>query len=227
MRLAAQRHNTLCRVAAHRIGGLRFADQPYVLRRSMMSLQVITLEALTEDEVRACAEYSASATLLHACTQGWETEFPDYVKLREFAATGAAPFSGHLDRAIQKFELAADGIVFSGHGRPFSLVGSLFGPPERFVGLGYRYLGYTSTSSERGVAEDILRPRATRGTPVLLELHLNKGQRILPIPAVVRVGEAEYVLGRGEEFRIVDAKFANVAEVQQNVLHLVLKKPDD
>jgi hypothetical protein len=189
-----------------------------------MSLNVISREPLTDDERRACAEYSASATFLHACAQGWEIELPNYGQLDEFVAQREGDLRRRLDSAIQKFELAADGTVFSGHGRPFSLVGCLFGQPGQFVGLRYRYPGYTSTSSERGVAEANLRPRATRGTPVLLEFHLKRGQRILPVPAVVRAGEAEYVLGRREQFNIVDAGTAIVEAVAEPVLHLVLEK---
>jgi ADP-ribosyltransferase exoenzyme len=144
-----------------------------------MPLTVIAHEALSGDERSALEEYSASAAFLHACAQGWERELEGYRDLQVFA-TGRARFLAlNLDSAIQKHELAENATVYSGHGRRFSVVGSLAGDPNRFVGLNYKYPGYISTSSVRRVAEDWLRARTTHGTPVLLELRLPRGQPIL------------------------------------------------
>lgn len=187
-------------------------------------MTIIRLEELTPAEIAACTEYYADATLLHACAQGWGGQFPDSQRLQAFLDR-CAPLVQALDRAIQKFEVSEDGVVFSGHGRGLSVIGSLYSASDRFIGLTYCYPGYTSTNADRGTAENFLRTRAAGArTPVLMEFRLRKGQRILPmsIATLGQGGEAEYLLGRAAEFQIVEADFVTIQDVDQNVLHLVL-----
>ena len=138
----------------------------------------------------------------------------------------AAQVATQLDSAIGKLELVDDGVLYSGHGRGFSVIGSLRGNPEQFVGLKYRYPGYISTSSDRGKAENFLRTRAGGGgTPVLLELRLIRGQHMLPMDVGTgQVGEAEYLLPKNLEFDIVDARWTRIDGVENNALHLVLQR---
>jgi ADP-ribosyltransferase exoenzyme len=190
-----------------------------------MSLTVKRLEELSKAERAACTEYYEDATLLHACTQGWSDAFNDSPRMQRIIGS-AAELVRRLDSAIQKFELTADAAVYSGHGQGFSVVGSLRGDPDRLIGLHYCYPGYVSTSLDRGKAENFLRTRAgSVGTPVLLELQLDRGQHILPMDAATRqVGEAEYLLGRCLEFEVTDAEFVQIDGVEKGALHLVLRR---
>lgn len=166
--------------------------------------------------------------MLHACAQGLSGDFPDSPRMQAMVAGRAAQLAIQLDSAIRKFALAARATVYSGHGRGFSVVGSLHGDPGKFVGLRYRYPGYISTSSDQGTAENFLRTRASPvGTPVLLDIKLQEGQNLLPIDVGTgQVGEAEYLLPKGLELEILEAKWANVDGVPQRVLHLTLGVPD-
>jgi hypothetical protein len=188
-----------------------------------MAIGIVPLEQLTEPERGACTDYYADATFLHACAQGWSGEFRDSPQFRSFVEK-CPQLVKHLDLAIQKFEMSADEIVFSGHGRGISVIGSLSGPPGAFIGLRYCYPGYTSTSEDRGIAENFLRAKASGAkTPVLMEFHLKKGQRILPVSMVTRQGgEVEYLLGRSVEFEIANADSVRIQGVDQDILHLVL-----
>lgn len=188
-----------------------------------MAMAIIQTEELTQAERAACTEYYADATFLHACAQGWSGEFSDSQRLQSFLDRCGAIVQG-LDRAIQKFEVSENSVVFSGQGRGLSVIGSLSGAPGRFIGLKYRYPGYTSTSADRGTAENFLRARAAGAqTPVLMEFRIRKGRRILPISIVTGQGaEAEYLMGRAAEFEIVGADFVTVQDVEQDALHLVL-----
>jgi hypothetical protein len=190
-----------------------------------MPIVVSRLSTLNEGERAACTEYRSDATLLHACTQGWSGEFNDSPRMQSMIKR-AAQLSGLLDSAIQKFALIGDGSVYSGHGRGFSVVGSLLGVPRTFIGLSYRYPGYISTSADRGTAENFLRTRAGKvGTPVLLQLTLKKGQRLLPMNiATEQDDEAEYLLERNLAFKVIDAEFAKIDGVDRCALHLVLQR---
>jgi hypothetical protein len=188
-----------------------------------MAIQVIKLADLTGTERQACTDYGSDATMLHACAQGWSEDFDDSLKMSSLVVK-ALELTRQLDSAIGKFELSGDATVYSGHGRGFSVVGSLLGDPDKFIGFKYRYPGYISTSADRGVAENFLRTRAgTVGTPVLLEFRLKSGQHILPMhAAITHVGEAEYVLGRSLKFEIIGAEYVRVPSVTRDVLHVTL-----
>jgi hypothetical protein len=189
------------------------------------SVAITRVEELTDAERTACTKYYKDATMLHACTQGWSSDFNDSERMRKMIGD-AAELVKHLDGAIQKFEFAGDSTLFSGHGRGFSVVGSMQGDPKRFIGMEYCYPGYISTSSDRGKAENFLRTRAGPvGTPVLLELLLERGQRCLPMDVVTgQVGEAEYLLGRCLKFEVIDAAFGRIDGVERNALHLRLRR---
>jgi ADP-ribosyltransferase exoenzyme len=188
-----------------------------------MTIVVRVVTPLTKAECDACSTYYQDAALLHACAQGWSANFYDSPRMQEIIRS-AADLTARLDSAIQKFELTENGIAYSGHGQGFSIVGSLRGNPQQFIGLKYCYPGYISTSSDRGKAENSVRTRAGPvGTPVLLELRLKHGQRVLHMDAATgQIGEAEYLLGRNLEFELIDAEFIKIDGVKSGVLHLVL-----
>jgi hypothetical protein len=189
-----------------------------------MPIVVRALAPLTDEERDACTNYYQDATLLHACTQGWSADFYDSPRMQKIIQS-AAELTERLNSAIQKFELTEDGIVYSGHGQGFPIVGSLQGDARRFIGLNYCYPGYISTSSDRGKAENFLRTRAGPvGTPTLLELRLKRGQRVLYMDAATgQVGEAEYLLGRRLKFEVIDAEWIKIDHVDRETLHLVLR----
>jgi len=184
---------------------------------------VESLAELTAEEREACTIYYQDATMLQACTQGLSGDFDDSPRMLAMIGR-AAQAALRLDRAIQKFALSAGATVYSGHGRGSSVVGSLRGNPQQFVGLGYRYPGYISTSWDRAKAENFLRTRASAvGTPVLLKIRLRQGQNLLPLDVGTgQLGEGEYLLPRTLEFTIIDVTWQNVDQVEQRVLRLTL-----
>jgi hypothetical protein len=187
-----------------------------------MAIAVKRVQSLTPEECEACGAYYADATFWHAMAQGWSV---NDLRLSPELFPKIGILSKHLDKAVQKFQLFAAGVVFSGHGRGISVVGSLGGPPDKFVGLKYCYPGYTSASSDRGTAENFLRTRAAGArTPILLEFRLKNGQAILPMDnATGQCGEGEYLLPRHLEFEISAAALVRIEGVTRDVLHLVLR----
>ncbi len=189
-----------------------------------MTLSFNKLASLTADEMSACGDYQGDATFFHACTQGWSGEFTDSQKFRSFLQRCSA-VCGYLDAAINKFEVKTSGVVYSGHGLGLSVLGSLVGQPEDYVGFSYSYPGFTSTSEDPRAAENFLRTRS-RGarTPVMLEIRLHSGQKALPFHQVTNsVGEAEVLLPRSAMFAVIEAKYIRVDDVKQDVLQLTLE----
>jgi hypothetical protein len=136
----------------------------------------------------------------------------------------AAGLAARIDASIDKFEVAAPGEVWFGSGGGHSCIGALGGPPERFVGLTYQYLGYTSTSIHRGVAEDFVRARASGFlSPVLLRITLVPGMRALPVDQVTgQFGEGEVLLARKALFTVTAASSVRIDDVDPDVLLLEL-----
>jgi hypothetical protein len=150
--------------------------------------QFAKIAELTEDEVAACTEYYRDATLLHAAALGWINMVDDSEVLRAFHLR-CGTLVRQLDQAIEKFRLYEDTTVYSGHGRGLSVVGALRGDAEQFRGLQYCYSGFTSTSLDRGVAENFLRTRSSGSQfPTLLEFRLRARENILPISEVTGQG---------------------------------------
>jgi hypothetical protein len=179
---------------------------------------------LTQQEIEAAVAYGVESKLFHACWQGRANEVcyhPDYLK---FANTYQA-ITGNLDTAIAKSILATSLTVFSGYPRGYSILGSLTGNVENFVGLCYQYPGFISTSQSKLIAEDkFLRVGAARGTrPTLLQFNLTEGESALDMNMVGHQGEIEYLLPRNQLFRIVGAEQIGVQDVEDAALHLVLR----
>jgi hypothetical protein len=129
-----------------------------------------------------------------------------------------------------RYETTSDATVYSGHGNGVGVVGALgHNDPERFLGLTWQYRGFTSTSSWKEKAEDFVRTRAkcTPDTPVLLELCLPAGFRLLPMEVLGpdSTHEAEFLISPNVPFKIVAASHVTVEDVQ-NVLHLKLRPPE-
>lgn len=188
-----------------------------------MSLRFSKRGECTEEERAAVTDYYAEATYFHACAQGWSGPLGDSPKLSAFMAR-AAGLAGRIDAAIEKFEVAEPGEVYFGSGSGYSCIGSLGGPPERFVGLTYQYLGYTSTSIHRSVAEDFVRARASGSlSPVLLQIILVPGMRALPVDQVTgQCGEGEVLLPRKSRLVIKAASSVRIDDVEPDVLLLEL-----
>jgi hypothetical protein len=188
-----------------------------------MSVATVQLAELTQQERDACTEYYADATFLHACSQGWSGAFPDSKKFEKFRE-GAKDLVAHLDKAIPKFQVSVGGIVFSGHGTGISVIGSLIGPAEQFVGFRCCYPGYVSSSVDRAAAESFLRTRSSGARmPVLMEIKLEKGDSALPMDrATGACGEAEYLLKRSIVFEVIAADLVRIQGVEQDVLQLGL-----
>ena len=145
------------------------------------------LESLTASEHKACAEYQADSTFLHATFQGWNNgQFTDSAALQRFNAKAAQIVNG-LTSAIQKFEITSQATLYSGRPRRNAVIGPLRADPRRFVGLRYRYPGFLATTDDRAAAENFLRTRSdARSAPVLLKVNLNMGQKGLPLEATNR-----------------------------------------
>lgn len=172
-------------------------------------------------EIAAAQAYRADSTFLHAHKQGWDgTVFrtPAYTSFLDTCG----PHQIALDSAILKNPLSADTVLWSGHGRGSGVVGALVGEPKQFVGLGYKYPGYISTSAAKQVALDTLVTRAKEySRPTLLELHLPLAFHALDMSLIPGGGhEFEYLIGRNEAFTIFDADLMRSGELDVLLLRL-------
>jgi hypothetical protein len=138
---------------------------------------------LTQSETDAAARFASDAGFLHAIHQGWQDELVGRSEYDQFRAgfskfrTEAKALRDDLDSAIGKSALEKAAVVYSGHGRGYSTLGSINGEPEKLVGLRYQYPGYISTSwNEVTAINSFLAKRQYKGSrPVLLELRIPKG----------------------------------------------------
>lgn len=178
----------------------------------------VRLAELTPEERAACDAYQKDATYFHACSQGWSGQFPDSPKFSDFLSR-CPDLARHLDTAINKCRVETAGIVYSGHGLGLSVLGSLLGEPDDYVGFRYSYAGYTSTSLDRAAAENFLRTRSSGSrTPILLAIHLTPPQNAL----LLGNHESEVLVPRGATFSITQASRIRVSGVSQDVLLLKL-----
>jgi hypothetical protein len=177
---------------------------------------------LTDAESEAVRAYASEAVFFHAIYQGWQDELAGLARFQQFRETAKAHRDG-IDSAIGKATLDSESRLYSGHGRGFAARGCLCGDPAKFVGLRYRYRGYTSTSSSEKVAiQSFLVKRACSGSaPTLLEFRLPKAFNVLQVPC--SSGEFEFLIGREREFVVIKASELPVREVPDPVLHLVLE----
>jgi hypothetical protein len=120
-----------------------------------------------------------------------------------------------------RYQLTRNATLYSGHGNRVGTVGALgANEVECFRNMTWKYSGFTSTSSQREVAETFALARRTQ--PVLLEFHLAPGFRLFPMDETGEGHEQEYLLPPSVPCVILEASNKRIREVD-NVLHLILQ----
>src|SRR5579862_1142768 len=154
---------------------MRGLTSPVKFGRHMTNAKLSS--SLTDEERAAGGTYGANSDFFHACWQGRQDDVCHHQAYDAFAKIYKAT-TRNLDSAIGKSVLQVGTELYSGHGRWYSIFGSLTGSPDRFVGLMYRYPGFISTSQSRLIAVDkFLRVRAASGSrPALLRFQMTAGQ---------------------------------------------------
>jgi len=170
------------------------ADAATTLQRKLNSL-----------EIHALSTYGTDSTFIHAVTQGWGMALGSDSNFKAFRDKCGSLIK-HLDNAIAASELTAQTKLYSAHGSGFGVRGSLVGDPSRFVGLGYRYPGFLSTSNSMDFCRRHLDTRRREESqPTILKLEMPKGFNAVELRHGNHFGEFELLLGRNQHYRIIDA----------------------
>lgn len=173
---------------------------------------------LTEEEYEALRDYGADSTYLHAVAQRREADLAHHPDYREEWRRVAKQIKA-LDSAISVSTLDANAVLYSAQPVGFSVRGSFLGDPAKYVGLIYRYPGFTSTSTQTSFRDDFLSKRRDAASrPATLELHLPAGWHAIDLHEGGHAGELEFLLARDVAYEVVNASY-----VDGEVLNLVLR----
>jgi hypothetical protein len=177
----------------------------------------------TDPEIAAARAYRSESGFFHlACEADHGMALSGFKPYQHFL------FSGKLaalkSATSSRYELTAEATVYSGHGNGSGAVGALgHSDFRRFVGLIWRYRGFTSTTASRLAGEGFVfdRAKSPLDTPVFLEFRLPAGFRLFPMATLGpdATHEAEFLISPGRPFEIVTASHVTIGSAQK-VLHL-------
>lgn len=183
-----------------------------------MKISASLARKLTDEERSALRHYGADSTYLHAVAQRREGDLAHHPLYKDEWTTVGAQIKA-LDSAISFSTLDADSVLYSAQPVGFGARGSFLGDPSKFIGLIYRYPGFTSTSTETSFRDDFLSKRRDAGSrPATLEFQLPSGWNAIDLQVGGHAGEFEFLLARDVAYEVVNASY-----VDCDVLNLGLR----
>lgn len=183
-----------------------------------MTISASLARMLTDEERDALRHYGADSTYLHALAQRREGDLVHHPQYQD-EWTKVAKQINALDSAISVSTLDADAVFYSAQPVGFSVRGSFVGDAAKYIGLIYRYPGFTSTSTEPSFRDDFLSKRRDSGSrPATLEFQLPAGWNAIDLQEGGHSGEFEFLLARDVAYEVVDASY-----VDGDVLNLMLQ----
>lgn len=183
-----------------------------------MTISLSLARTLTEEEREALSHYGADSTYLHAVAQRCEGDLAHHPSYSEEWTKVGRQIKA-LDSAIAVSTLDVDAVLYSAQPVGFSTRGSLVGPAESFVGMTYRYPGFTSTSTETSFRDSFLsKRRESTSRPTTLEFHLPAGWNAIDLHEGGHSGEFELLLPRNLPYEVIEAAY-----VEGDVLNLILQ----
>lgn len=183
-----------------------------------MTISATLARMLTQEECEALRHYGADSTYLHALAQRREGDLAHHPQYQNEWEKIRGQIKA-LDSAISVSTLDADAILYSAHPVGFSVRGSFMGDAAKYIGLLYRYPGFTSTSTEASFRDDFLSKRRDSGSrPATIEFLLPAGWNAVDLKVGGHSGEFEFLLGRDVAYEVVGASY-----VDGDVLNLVLE----
>jgi len=183
-----------------------------------MTISVSLARTLTKEEREALQRYGADSTYLHAFAQRCEGNLQHHPSYADEWTKLAGQIRG-LDSAIAISTLDSDAILYSAQPVGFGTRGSFVGSPATFIGITYRYPGFTSTSTSTEFRDRFLSKRRDAASrPTTLEFHLPAGWNAIDLSHGGHSGEFELLLARDKPYEVIDATY-----VDGDVLNLVLQ----